>query len=185
KKLAAVTSLTVTGQSSRVSGDTSSPATDFEMAIQLPDKFMKKEVVAVLGPNTLSRTSGFNGNDVIDLMDAPPMMGGGGGMMIRTAGGGPMGGAQSPEQQEATRKNLLISSRQEFARLTLGMFAASYKGYPMTFAYAGQAEAPDGKADVIEVKGEGDFAAKLYVDAKTHLPLMLSWMAKEPMTMRM
>jgi hypothetical protein len=50
-------------------------------------------------------------------------------------------------------------------------------------SFAGQAEAPDGKADVIEVKGEGDFTARLFIDATTHLPLMLSWMAKEPMNM--
>ena len=47
----------------------------------------------------------------------------------------------------------------------------------------GQAESPDGKADVIDVKGEGGFSAKLFIDAQTHLPLMLSWMDKEPITM--
>src|SRR5262245_27456573 len=66
KKLAAITSLTVTGQSSRASGDTSSPPADFEMALQLPDKFMKKEVVAVINGMTLARTSGFNGPELID-----------------------------------------------------------------------------------------------------------------------
>jgi hypothetical protein len=33
------------------------------------------------------------------------------------------------------------------------------------------------------VKGEGGFSAKLFIDAQTHLPLMLSWMDKEPITM--
>jgi hypothetical protein len=183
EKLAAVTSLTATGQSTRVTGDTSTPPADFEMALQLPDKFMRKEVIAVISGATMSRTSGFNGSEVIDAVDAPPMMGGGN-MVVRTAGSGPMGMSQPPEQQAAVRQNLLKSSRQEFARLTLGMFASSLKGYPLTFTYAGQAEAPDGKADVIEVKGEGDFAAKLFIDATTHLPLMLSWMAREPMVMR-
>jgi hypothetical protein len=96
-----------------------------------------------------------------------------------------MGMQPTPEQQAEQRKITLLANRQEFARLTLGMFAASFKGYPLTFSSAGQAEAPDGKADVIDVKGEGDFAAKLFIDAKTHLPLMLSWMAKEPLVMRM
>jgi hypothetical protein len=185
KKLSAVTSLTVSGRSTRVTGETSSPPTDFEMAMLLPDKYMKKEVVAVLGPNTLSRTSGFNGGELIEAMDAPPGMGSGG-MVIRmggSSGSGGMGTQQTPEQQAEVRKNTLLANRQEFARLTLGMFAASFKGYPLTFSSAGQAESPDGKADVIEVKGEGDFAAKLFVDAKTHLPLMLSWMAKEPLRM--
>ena len=57
--------------------------------------------------------------------------------------------------------------------------------YPLTFTYAGEAEAPEGKADVIDVKGEGDFAVRLFVDQKTHMPLMLSWMDKEPLVMTM
>jgi hypothetical protein len=65
--------------------------------------------------------------------------------------------------------------KQDFARLTLGMFAASFSSYPVTFGYIGQAEAPEGKADVIDVKGDGNFSARLFTDSKTHLPLMLSW----------
>jgi hypothetical protein len=183
KKLAAVTSLMVSGRSTRVTGDSSSAPADFEMAMLLPDKYMKKEVVAVMGTNTLSRTSGFNGGELIEAMDAPPGMGSGG-MVIRMAGApGAMGTPQTPEQEQEMRRITLLANRQEFARLTLGMFAASFKAYPLTFASAGQAESPDGKADVIDVKGEGGFAAKLFVDAKTHLPLMLSWMAKEPLRM--
>jgi hypothetical protein len=44
----------------------------------------------------------------------------------------------------------------------------------------GQAESPDGKADVIDVRGEGDFAARLFIDSESHLPLMLTWQDKEP-----
>src|SRR4051812_41743160 len=43
--------------------------------------------------------------------------------------------------------------KQDFARLMVGMFAASFSGYPLTFSYIGQAEAPQGKADVLEAKG--------------------------------
>src|SRR4029453_5674299 len=55
------------------------------------------------------------------------------------------------------------------------MFATSFSSYPLAFGLAGQAEAPEGKADVLDVKGPGNFAARLFVDNKTHLPLMLSW----------
>ena len=44
----------------------------------------------------------------------------------------------------------------------------------------GQAEAPQGRADVVDVKGPGDFVARLFVDGKTHLPIMLSWQARRP-----
>jgi hypothetical protein len=47
----------------------------------------------------------------------------------------------------------------------------------VTYAFVGQAEAPQGKADVIDVKGEGNFGARLFIDAQTHLPLMLTWQA--------
>ena len=39
----------------------------------------------------------------------------------------------------------------------------------------------DGKTSVIVVKGEQDFVAKLFVDRESHVPVMLTWMAKEPM----
>ena len=34
----------------------------------------------------------------------------------------------------------------------------------------------EGKADVLDVTGEGGFAARLFIDQKSHLPLMLTWM---------
>jgi hypothetical protein len=44
-------------------------------------------------------------------------------------------------------------------------------------------EARDGKADILDVKGPDGFTARLFVDGKTHLPLMLTWMDKEPLSM--
>jgi hypothetical protein len=183
-KLAAVKTLAANGRSTRVNGDQSAAPTDFEVAIELPDKYVRKDVLAVLGSSTISRTTGFNGGGLIDVTDTPPALGGGA-MVFRMGPGGAMPGqAATPEQQADIRKNTLLANRQDFARLTLGMLAASFSGYPVTFTPAGQAESPDGKADLIDVKGEGDFAARLFIDGKTHLPLLLSWMAREPMVMR-
>ena len=67
--------------------------------------------------------------------------------------------------------------KQDFARLMLGMFGASFAGYPLTFTYVGQAEAPQGKADVLEAKGEGSVAMRLFIDSRTHLPIMITWPA--------
>jgi hypothetical protein len=69
----------------------------------------------------------------------------------------------------------LVTVKQDFVRLTLGMFAASFSSYPLTFAHIGQAEAPQGKADILEVKGPGTFLARLFVNSETHLPVMVSW----------
>jgi len=55
------------------------------------------------------------------------------------------------------------------------MFAASFGSFPVTFTRAGQAEAPQGQADVLDVKGPADFAARLFVSKDSHLPIMLSW----------
>lgn len=69
--------------------------------------------------------------------------------------------------------------------MALGMFGGAITARPLEYTYGGTAEAPDGKADIISVKGDGDFAGKLFVDQKSHLPLMFTWMAKEPLVMNM
>jgi hypothetical protein len=55
------------------------------------------------------------------------------------------------------------------------MFGSSYAAFPLQFKYAGEADAGDGTAHVLDVSGPEGFAARLFVDMKTSLPLMLSW----------
>jgi hypothetical protein len=69
----------------------------------------------------------------------------------------------------------LTTIKQDFARLMLGAFATSFPPYPLTFTYAAEGEAPEGKADVLDVKGPANFAARLVVQRDTHLPIMLMW----------
>jgi hypothetical protein len=57
----------------------------------------------------------------------------------------------------------------------LGMFAKSTDAYPLTFSHASQAEAPQGKAEVINIAGPANFAARMFVMSETHLPIMVSW----------
>lgn len=97
-----------------------------------------------------------------------------------TMGPGRSGVNATPEQRAADQRKQVADTKQEFARMALGMFGASVAGYPLEYTYRGTAELPDGKADVINVKGPGDFAGKLFVGQKSHLPVMFSWMAKEP-----
>ncbi len=180
KKLAALKTFAATGQSTKVTGNTSGAPADVEMAFELPDKFMKKDVLTAGGPFTITRTSGFNGDAAINIVDQPPA-GGNVRIIVGGPGGGAPGAPQTPEQQEEQRKQMLVANKREFARLVLGMLPSSPAAYPLQFSYVGQAESPDGKADVVEVKGEGDFVARLFIDTTTHLPLMISWMAKEPL----
>ena len=188
-KLAAVKTLAVQGQSARVGPDGStSTASDFEWSIELPSKFVKREMFANLGGQKLYRRIGFNGPEVIEENDMPSGMSGGGGhMVVRSMGPGMAapGGKATPEQVAAQKAQTLTVARRDFARLTLGMLGSSFEAFPVEFAYVGQAEAPDGKADVLEVRGADGFVAKFFVDGKTRLPLMLSWMDKEPLRMTM
>ena len=182
-KLAAVTGMSIEGRSTRSMGDRTT-TNDFEMAIELPDKYVKKEVIAVLGTSNVTRTTGFNGDGLIEIVDTPPAMGGG--MFITRMSGSAPGGMQAtPEQIEVQRKSLLATNKREFARLALGMFATSSPVFPVEFTYSGEAESPDGKAYVIDVKGADGFAARLFVDTRSRLPLMLTWMDKEPLRMTM
>ncbi len=71
----------------------------------------------------------------------------------------------------------MLSVKREFARLALGMFATSFQGYPLGFRFEGRAAAADRSADVIEITGEGDFIGHFFLDATTHLPVMVTWQA--------
>lgn len=184
-KVAAVRTLTAEGRTLRTTAAGTTSENEFELAMELPDKYMMRSVLANMGNMSIYRNAGFNGDGLINLIDQPPSLGGGGGgiqvrMIGPGGGGGASGAASTPEQKAEADRLLVLNNKRDFARLTLGMFGTSYSAFPVQFAYAGEAEAADGKAYVIDVKGPEDFTARLFVDAKTSLPLMLSWMAPEP-----
>ena len=163
KKLAAVKTLVTTGRTRQVRGDNLVPI-EFEIYVELPDKYVRKDEVPAQesGPTTV----GFNGDNLIQLppQAAPP------------AGGRPGGPPPpTPEQLDAARRARVAGVKQDFARLMLGLFAGSFDGYPLTFTYAGQAEAPQGMADVLDVKGPANLAMRLFVYRDTHLPVMVTW----------
>ena len=158
--------LVITGRTRQVRGDNLVPI-EFEIQAELPDKFARRDEFPAqdAGP----AVTGFNGSRFVQspVLQPPP---------ARPGGPPPPG----PEQLEAAARQQLLTAKQEFTRLMLGLFAQSYSSFPLSFAYAGQAEAPQGKAEVIDVKGDGGFAARLFIDGKTHLPIMLSWQASRP-----
>jgi hypothetical protein len=183
-----IKSLTATGRVVRARNDGSTAESDFEIAIELPDKYMKRDVLAAIGDITLYRHSGFNGDTLIDATDAPPGMSAtaaGGGMRVTPSSTGRAGQPMTAAEREEAERKMLQTIRQDYTRLALGMFMMGAANYPVEFAYAGQAEAATGKADVLEVKGAGDFNGKLFLDGASHMPLMLSWMDKEPLVFTM
>jgi hypothetical protein len=180
-KVAAVKTLTATGRTARTSANGTTSESEIELAMELPDKYLMRSVLANMGTMSVYRNAGFNGTGVINETETPPNLAGGGMVMIRTAGGPEPGQQPTPEQKAAMDHRLLMASKKDFARMTLGMFGSSFDGFPLEFTYAGQADSPDGKAHVIQVKGADKFDVRLFVDAQTNLPLMLSWSDREPM----
>src|SRR4051812_10370921 len=173
-KLAAVQSVVATGRTQRVRGNNLVPI-EFEIAIELPDKYVRKDEVPAeeSGPTT----TGFAGDEIIQTGAQPARGGGPPPAANAGAAGGRGPAAATPEQIAAQNRARLITARQDFTRLSLGLLVDSLPVYPLTFAFAAQAAAPQGTADVIDVTGEGGFAARLFVNHDTHLPIMVSWQA--------
>jgi hypothetical protein len=99
---------------------------------------------------------------------ATPPAGAGPGMMPPGGMPGGRGPAMDP------RRARVAAVKQDYARLALGLFAAS-SAYPLTFSYAAVAEAPQGRAEVLDAKGEGTFALRFFINSETRLPIMVSW----------
>ncbi|HEX5217584.1 MAG TPA: hypothetical protein VFV98_19120, partial [Vicinamibacterales bacterium] len=184
-KSAEVKTLSAIGRTTRTRSDGTASEQEFELSLQLPDKYMKRDVLMSMGPTSIYRNTGFNGDGLINLTDTPPSLASGGGvrMVMIGPGSAPAGAKLTPEETAELNRKQLVSTKQDFARLTLGMFAQSFPVYPLQFTSGGVAESADGAADVVVVRGDGEFDVKLFIDQKTHLPLMLSWMAKEPLQM--
>ena len=142
KKLTAVKSFTATGRTRQVRGDNLVPI-EFEIFVELPDKYLRKDEIPAQesGPTA----SGFNGDEW--LQDPPPPAP----PAAATPPAGAPGGAAAPPRPNPALARV-ATLKQDFARLTLGMFATSFPAYPLTFTYVGEAEAPQGKADVIDAK---------------------------------
>jgi hypothetical protein len=181
QKLAAVRAFVATGRTRQVRGNNLVPI-EFEIACELPDKYVRRDEVPA--QESEPTTSGFNGDGLIQVPPPAPAPPGPAAAPARPAAAPPPAGSAAvpsaaPAGPPATppdpRKARVSSIKQDFARLTLGMFAASFAACPLSFTLAGQAEAPQGKADVLDGKGPGGFAVRLFVNSETHLPIMVSW----------
>jgi hypothetical protein len=179
KKLDAVTSLSVEGAAQRNVGNFQMTS-NLELLVGLPDKYVKSETSK--DPMvTMSSTTGFNGDRPIKSSMTP-----GGGMFIRVGGPGmPMPGnaeKPTPAQQAELDKQIVQAARQDISRLMLGWFASAHPSVTMQYTYAGEAESPDGKAFIVDAKSADGFAARLFVDETTHLPLMVTYQAPQGRT---
>lgn len=167
EKLESLKSLSATGSYRRVIGEREMSG-ELEFDMLLPDKFLKTETLNPIPGVEVTRYDALNGDQT--WMDSKQGGGGGGMVMIRRPGG-------DTPQGHATQQQAI---RAEFARLLLGWLITTPASLPVEFSYAGEAEAPDGKAYALDVKGPNNFAARLFVDQKTYRPLMLSYKGRAP-----
>jgi len=69
----------------------------------------------------------------------------------------------------------LSAVKQDAERYMLGFLALPTS--TATMKYVGKAEAPEGKADVVDISYPDKTTLRLVVSASTHLPIMVSWQA--------
>jgi hypothetical protein len=169
QKLSGIRTVVARGRTLQVRGSNLVPI-EFEILCELPDKYVRRDEIPAQESGLTS--VGFNGDALIQV--PPPA-----GPQAASSVAKPAPPASSPAKPAAPlpdpRLARVTSIKQDFVRLTLGMFAASFSSYPLTFSFAGQAEAPQGKADILDVKGAGTFALRLFINTDTHLPIMVSW----------
>jgi hypothetical protein len=129
-KLAAIKTFIVTGRTRQVRGENLVPI-EFEIQAELPDRYARRDEFPAqdAGPTV----TGFNGDRYIQSPAPQPPP-------ARPGGPPP----PTPQQLEAAARGQLAAAKQEFARLMLGVFAASYPSHPRTFGYAGTGRGASG-----------------------------------------
>jgi hypothetical protein len=157
---------------------------DVEIVLDLPDKYLRQEIA---GGGMMLAGGGVTGFSGERSLQQPGSAAPGGGMVIRMGGPGGVtnapGEKPTPEQVEQMNRVLVRSGQTEASRLMLGWFATAHPAVRVEYTYAGDAESPDGKAYVIDVKNADNFTARLFIDQQTHLPLMVTYKGPQPRMM--
>jgi hypothetical protein len=69
--------------------------------------------------------------------------------------------------------------RRIFVRYALAFGLTPPQNFPVTFAYMGRVESSDGLIDTIEGKGADNFQVRLFLNIKTHLPMMIQYLSSQ------
>jgi hypothetical protein len=148
-------------------GETRDMSGELTVDAALPDHYLRVETLTPFpGAPAFSIGTGLDGQQA---WRAPVGGGGGPHMVIRVV-----------EREGAGAEALLRRTRSEMLRLLLVTQASAPEDAGLRFAYAGEAEAPEGRADRIDVSDPTGPLGTLFIDQKTHRPLMVSFTAPLP-----
>lgn len=159
--LSRVHGLSANGSFDRQIGDRRM-AGDLTIDLDWPDRMLRTESASPMGDATIVSLQGIDGDR---LIRSNRTIGGGAGLVFRVAPGmdGPDGEARA-----------IRNERAEMTRLSLALLLTSPLA-AVDLSYGGEAEAADGKADVIDVQGPSALTFRIFLDQATHLPLMLQY----------
>jgi hypothetical protein len=135
-------------------------SSEVQLDVLFPDKYRRTETISIA---QLSRTvtTGLNGADLFyDDGGAAAMMG------------------MDPTKPGPQRDETIKSLKSDMFRMVTVWLLAPPATMPATFTSAGVAEAPDGKADVVDVKGPDTLNLRLFLDTGTHRLLMATYQSE-------
>jgi len=130
---------------------------DVQLEFLFPDKYRRTENISI-GPVTRTVSLGLNGDDLLyDDGGAAAMTG------LDPKAPGPM--------RDQTIKGL----KEDVFRMVTILLLAPPANLNCTLTSAGVAEAPDGKADVVDVKGPDTLNLRLFFDTASHRLLLATF----------
>jgi hypothetical protein len=139
-KLAKIQGLSAAGTLAREMGDRQVTG-EVTIDVQLPDKMVRTDSMSPMGDATIVLMSGVNGETLIrnsKTLNAGP------GLMVRMPAP-PAAGSDAETQA-------LRAARADLARFAIAFLLTPPASMPLEFTDGGEAESPDGKADVVNVK---------------------------------
>jgi hypothetical protein len=141
-----------------------------DLSVVLPDHYLEVRRDSRSGgpmPLDITYYSGFRGDTLIRRTDAnipfPPDP-------------GPNNPAAIAQRELA----ITLKNKQKFARLALILFGRAFTSYPLQFNLLGATQWDGRMVEVLEATAADGYKMRLSVDATTHLPAMISYLAEEP-----
>ena len=196
ERLRAVRTLDARGDFKRLAGQATIEG-ELQVRVELPDKWRRDEDLSPPGGGpAIVRTEVLNGSTVWEENSGRGGfflggfggrggggrggaggfgggLGGGGGDPGGAAADAGRGAAVDPAQIEAARRR---AWQAELSRFLLAWLLAA----DGPVAWVGTAEAPDGRADVLEITLGAGGVTRLFLDQGSHLPMMITWQGAAP-----